>query len=443
MIDEYGKGESTGQLHSTRRMVYTDWTKEDVTISKADRAVLIRLAERVATIAATPEMDEKRARWRAINSLQKNRPVVFCDPENGWNEIITSAQMESAGKIAQHWETNLRKEIFWGEEMGDDRPVERFFDVPATFAVDDWGIEIIEHSTAIDGGPNALAWSPAIEDYDKDLPRLKMPTINIDQETTERSFQLAQDIFGDILEVRPKSVWWPSLGITREFIKLRGLMNLYTDFYDYPDQMKEFLTFISRTLLAKLDFLEENNLLWLNNDTSYVGSGGFGNTDELPQSDFDGRVRLIDLWGYTESQESTGVGPDQYEEFIFPAEKPIMARFGLTCYGCCEELPSRWHVVKKHHGLRRVSCSPWSDVAQMAANLEDKYIISVKPNPASLAKAEPDWQAIRQEIRTICETTKDNVIELIMKDNHNLGGNPANVVNWCRIAKEEAQQFGD
>lgn len=443
MIEDYGNGESTGQLHSTKREIYTGWIKDDLLVADQDRKILRNLAERIAHLATGAEMDEKRSRWRSINSLKKNRPVIFCDPENGWNQIITETQMECEGKIARHWEMNLRKEIFWGEEMGDDRPVETYFNVPATIAPDDWGIKIIEHSTDTQGGPNALAWSPAITDYDKDLPRLKMPSIDIDKEVSEGSYQLAKDILGDILRVRPKSTWWPSLGITKEFIKLRGLMNLYTDFYDHPEETKEFLTFISKTVMAKLDFLEQGNLLWLNNDTTYVGSGGFGITDELPQPDFDGRVRLIDLWGHTESQETTGVGPDQYEEFVFPAEKPIMERFGLTCYGCCEELHSRWHVVKKHHGLRRVSCSPWCDVAQMSANLEDKYIISVKPNPASLAKAEPDWEAIRQEIRTICETTRDNVIELIMKDNHNLGGNPANVVNWCRIAKEEAQQFGD
>lgn len=443
MIEDYGKGISTGQLHSTKREIYTGWAKHDLMVSETDQVVLRKLAAQVAVLAAGSEMDDKRARWRAINSLQRNRPVIFCDPENGWNEIITTAKMECEGKIARHWEMNLRKEIFWGEEMGDDRPVEKYFNVPATIAPDNWGLEIIEHSTDSQGGPKALAWSPAIEDYDKDLPRLKMPTIEIDEEVSEGSYQLAKDILGDILEVRPKSAWWPSLGITKEFIKLRGLMNLYTDIYDHPDEMKNFLSFISKTVMTKLDFLEEHNLLWLNNDTTYVGSGGFGITDELPQSDFDGRVRLIDLWGHTESQETTGVGPDQYEEFVFPMEKPIMERFGLTCYGCCEELHSRWHVVKKHHGLRRVSCSPWSDVAQMSVNLEDKYILSVKPNPASLARAEPDWGAIRQEIRSICETTRENVVELIMKDNHSLGGNPKNVVNWCRIAKEEAHQFGD
>jgi hypothetical protein len=25
--------------------------------------------------------------------LEKTRPVVFCDPENSWNEIITDAKM--------------------------------------------------------------------------------------------------------------------------------------------------------------------------------------------------------------------------------------------------------------------------------------------------------------------------------------------------------------
>jgi hypothetical protein len=26
-----------------------------------------------------------------------------------------------------------------------------------------------------------------------------------------------------------------------------------------------------------------------------------------------------------------------------------------------------------------------------------------------------------------------------MKDNHTIGGNPQNVIDWCRIAREEAE----
>ena len=79
------------------------------------------------------------------------------------------------------------------------------------------------------------------------------------------------------------------------------------------------------------------------------------------------------------------MSPAMYEEFIFPYEKPIMERFGLNCYGCCEPLHGRWHVVRQHPHLRRVSCSPWANVDKMADYLGDKYIFSLKPNPAALA----------------------------------------------------------
>ena len=435
----YGNGPSTGQEQTDSRKVFTGFTSQDLEMSNADKHVLRQLAEKVAALAAKPEMGEKRELWRKLNMLEKTRPVILCSPENGWNEIITEAQMMCKGKIARHWEMDLRKEIFWGEEMGDDRPVEPYFNVPCTIDPDDWGVEIIEHETGIQDG--SKAWEPSITDYDKDLQRLKMPMINIDWETSNGSHEIAKETFGDILQVRQKSLWWSSMGITKEIVKLRGLMNLYTDFYDYPDGLKSLLAFITKTNLAKLDFLEENNLLQLNNDGTYIGSGGFGFTDELPRADFEGKVRTIDLWGFTESQETVNVSPEMYEEFVFPAEKPIMDRFGLTCYGCCEELHSRWHVVKNHHNLRRVSCSPWADVKKMSAFLEDRYILSLKPIPTPLSYSALDKESIRTEIRGLLDITKDNVVELIMKDNHTIGNKPENVVEWSRIAKEEAMRI--
>ena len=437
-MEKYGHGPSTGQIQENARRVYTGFTPQDLKMSEEDKRVLRKLAEKVAALAATPAMAEKRELWRKLNMLEKIRPVVLCSPENGWNEIITEKQMQCNGKIARMWEMDLRKEIFWGEEMGDDKAVEPYFDVPCTISHDDWGVEITEHRTADQDG--SKSWDPPIKDYDKDFDRLKMPTIDIDWETSRQSLEIAQDVFGDILTVRQKSVWWSSFGITREVIKLRGLMNLYNDFYEHPEGLKALMAFISKSNLAKLDYLEDNNLLHLNNDGTYIGSGGYGFTDELPQTDFDGRVRSIDLWGFTESQETVNVSPDHYEEFVFVHEKPIMARFGLTCYGCCEELHSRWHVVKNHHKLRRVSCSPWADIEKMSTFLKDQYILSLKPSPTPLSAPALDKEAIRQEIRRLLEATKDNVVELIMKDNHTIGKNPDNVVQWSRIAKEEAER---
>jgi len=439
-MEKYGNGESTGLDQTAAGKITTGFTPEDLEISPEEQEVLKRLAGQVAKIAASREMAEKRLLWKKHNMLEKTRPVVFCDPENGWNEIITETQMECRGKIARRWEMDLRKEIFWGEGMGDDKPVEPFFDVPYTVSPDDWGVRVEYHKTNSQG---SYVWDAPVQDYDHDLKKLHDPAFDIDWETTNACNELAKNIFDGILTTRLKGTWWWSLGLTWPAATLRGLQNIFFDFIDHPDGIKELLSIISNGFLHKLDYLEKNDLLSMNNDGTYVGSGGYGFTDELPQKDFTGQVRCIDMWGFTESQETVNVSPEMYEEFIFTYEKPIMERFGLTCYGCCEPVNSRWHIVKRHHGLRRVSCSPWVDVEKMAEYLQDKYVYSLKPNPAAISEPVADWEAIRKDIREKLAITKDCRVEIIMKDNHTIGKRPENVVEWCRIAREESDRvFG-
>jgi len=437
MIENYGNGKSTGLDQTAAGKIQTGFTLADVEISKEDKIILRNLAEKVKKLASVPIMEEKRELWKKHNMLEKTRPVVFCDPENGWNEIITERQMKCKGKLARRWEMDLRKEIFWGEEMGDDKPVEPYFDVPYTVSPDDWGVVPIYYQTDKAG---SYVWDPPIKNYKTDLKKIHSPEFETDWDTTNGCLELAKDIFGDILTVRLKGIWWWSLGITFPAVTLRGLNNFFCDFIDHPEELKELLSIISKGYLQKLDFLEQNNLLSLNNDGTYVGSGGFGFTEELPHKNFDGRVRTIDMWGFTESQETVNVSPPMYEKFVFPYEKPIMDRFGLTCYGCCEPLHPRWHIVKQHHNLRRVSCSPWVDIEKMASYLEDKYIFSMKPNPAVLAKPIINKESIRKGIRKAFEITKECIVEIIMKDNHTIGGRPENVVEWCKIAREEAER---
>jgi hypothetical protein len=130
-----------------------------------------------------------------------------------------------------------------------------------------------------------------------------------------------------------------------------------------------------------------------------------------------------------------------FEEFVFPYQVPILDRFGLNCYGCCEPLHSRWHVVKRFPRLRRVSVSPWADAAKMAEFLGADYIYSYKPSPADLARETLDEDRIRAELRHILEITRPCRVEVIMKDNHTIGNNPQNVIRWCRIAQEEAARI--
>ena len=438
-MQDYGGGASPGLEQTISESIQTGFTAADLVLRKEERSILRGLAEKVAELASLPLMEEKRGLWQRHNKLQKTRPIIFCDPENGWNEIITERQLQCRTRIARRWEMNLRKEIFWGEHMGDDRPVEAVFNVPYTCSVDFWGLPISYRRTEQLG---SFVWDAPLKDYATDLKKIHPLTFEIDWGVSNGCVELAKALFDGILTVRQKGTWWWSLGITYPAILLRGLENVLTDFHEHPDELKELFSIISAGFMKKLDHLEAANLLSLNNDGTYIGSGGYGYTDELPPPDSDGRVRCRDMWGFTESQETVGVSPRMYEEFVFPYEKPIMDRFGLTCYGCCEPVDSRWHVVKRHHKLRRVSCSAWAKLEKMAGFLQDQFILSLKPAPSVLATPHPDWEAIRAYLHKAIELTRGCRLEIIMKDNHTLAGRPQNAFDWVKIAKQEAEGAG-
>jgi hypothetical protein len=322
--------------------------------------------------------------------------------------------------------------------MGDDRIIEPFFNIHYVYNESDWGMQETKVG-GINGG--SYRWEAPLKDY-KDLGRLHFPKIKVDYEQTGKLFALAAEVFGDYLTVRLRGSWWWSLGLTWTLINLRGLEQAMLDMYDYPDELHKLMEILRDGNLARLDFLESNGLLSLNNKGDYVGSGGFGWTNELPQRDFSGKnVRTMDMWGFAESQETVGVSPEMFGEFVLPYQLPLLEKFGLNCYGCCEPLNSRWHLVEKIPGLRRVSVSPWSNLSDMAEKLSGNYIYSMKPSPAYLAVENMDEGHIRKNLRDALHITRSCRVEVIMKDNHTIGRNPQNVIRWCRIAREEAERL--
>jgi hypothetical protein len=406
-------------------------------LNQRERLILRELAKQVADLAARPVEEEKRELWYRHNALEPTRPLVFCDPENGWNEILTPETLQCEGGLARAWEWHLRREVFWGAQMRDDKVIEPVFNVGHVYTETDWGLR----ETRIGGeGGGSWRWEAPLKTYD-DMDKLRFPQITVDYEATQELLQLAQETFGDILQVRLKTVWWWSFGMTQTLVYLRGLEQIMYDMVDCPDELHRLMAFLRDGHAARLDFLEKNGLLFLNNDGTYVGSGGFGWTHELPQPDFNGHVRPVDMWGFAESQETVGISASMFEEFIFPYQLSLLERFGLNCYGCCEPLDSRWHVVEKFPRLRRVSMSPWVNVAVMAERLGNRYIFSWKPHPGVLATDTFDEEFVRQTLRQGLRALKRNDcrVEIIMKDCHTIRHDPQRVIRWVQIAKEEAE----
>jgi len=406
----------------------------EVFISNGDREILRRLAEKVKLLASHPEQEKKRELWYYHNSLKGDRPVVLCDPENGWNEIITEGSIECSGDLARRWEVALTKEVFWGQSIRDDRPIEPFFYIGHTYTESDWGVDL-KYIGGMEGG--AYTWNTPIQS-EADTDRLHPSRIEIDYKTTMETLGLAGEVFDGLLKVRLRGSWWWSFGMTVDLIRLVGLTQMMMYMYDKPSLLHRVMAFLSKNNMRKLDFLEKNGLLSLNNNDSYVGSGGIGYCRELPRRNLESSyVRTADMWGFSESQETVGVSPQMFEEFVFQYQLPIIERFGLNCYGCCEPVHTRWHIIKNIPNLRRISVSAWADRKIMSQNLEDRYIFSWKPNPALLAVPNLDEDSARKYVKETLELTKGCVVEIIMKDNHTIGHNPENVINWVRIAREE------
>jgi hypothetical protein len=410
----------------------------EVFLLPGDRSILRELAEKVAGHAASPPQRHKRELWRRHNDLEPVRPLVFCDPENGWNEILPSASLRCRSALARRWEMVLRKELFWAESLLDDKVIEPFFDIGYTHSEDDWGLNE-KQIGGTEGG--SYVWEAALS-READIEKLHPPAFRIDLETTRQTVSLAEDTYGDLLRVRLTGVWWWSLGLTLNLSLLRGLEQVMYDLVERPQLVHRLMGILRDGYLQKLDYLEANGFLSPNTDL-YVGSGGFGYTSQLPAPAASGAVRTKELWGFAESQETVGVSPAMFAEFILPYQLPLLKRFGLNCYGCCEPLDSRWAAVKQVPNLRRVSVSAWANLEKMAQLLEARYVLSWKPNPADLARPRIDEPALRKQLRRSLEITRGCRVEIIMKDNHTLAGNPQNAVRWVQIAKQEAERIGN
>ncbi len=407
----------------------------DFLFTSAETEILRSLAARVAEAAARPDMKKKADLWTRHNDLKTDTPLVFIDPEYGWNELVPPGTLGCMDPLARTWEMYLRKLIYWADVLKDDRVITGDFDVPFSFQDTGWGIS--EQKTGEKQG-NAYHIEAVLEDFKADFEKLHHPEIIIQREESDAVMELAHAVFDGILRVRRKHAWWWTLGLGWDYVFLRGMENYMCDFLVEPEWTRRLLDFLCEGKLKMLDFLQENHLLTRNTGATYVGSGGFGFTNALPSEEENScGVKLSEMWGFCDAQETAQMSPAFYGEFLLPLHQKILGRFGLSCYGCCEGYESKWEYVKQLPNLRRVSVSPWAKWETVPENLGKDYIASVKPNPSPLAERAMDEEAVRRDCREAAEKTKGGICEFIMKDNHTLGNNPDNATRWTQIMREE------
>jgi hypothetical protein len=410
-------------------------------ISSRDRDVLRRWAARKVEIAGSALNQERRDAWYRLDSGQGCRPMIIAEFEGVRDETRawSDADLECEDPWARGVERTLRFEVYRHDVLQDDHVVEPWMNVNWQVSTSDFGVPVVKHSGDRDGHMGARRWDPPIQDFDRDFSKLKPRTFSVDRGLSLERVADLESALGDLLPVRMRGSFYWTLGLTWPAIELVGLESLMLLMYDNPEGLHRLMAFLRDDHLAFVEWLEREGLLSLNNENDPIGSGSFGYTRDLPQTGWTPgeRVRSRDLWVLSESQETVGVGPDLFEEFVFPYQLSIMERFGKTYYGCCEPVHGRWHVLKKIPNLARVSVSPWADQAFMADALGRQYVFSRKPNPTLVSTGVFDEEAIREDLRQTMRVARNCRLEVIMKDVHTLNNEPGRLARWVQIAREE------
>lgn len=409
-------------------------------MSPKDRRIVRDLAKRVAEIAALPIQGERRDLWRRHNALGITRPMILVFPEGSWGEILPGSALECESKEARGIERRLRSRIIQHEFLGDDSVIEGEWVVGKAIRQTGWGLDARHVASSETRG--AWGFDPVVREP-ADLGKLRHPEVTYDEDATARSLEAARDMLGDILEVKPKGVAHVSFHLMSIWIQLRGLTQVMTDMYSEPGMLHDAMAFLEEGHHGIVRQYVEQNLLDLNNDGTYNSTGGNGYTDELPAEGFDpARVRPCDMWASAESQEMAQVSPELHEEFVMQYERRLLEGWGLTGYGCCEDLSRKLDGVFSMNGMRRISVAPFADVKACAEKILDRYIFSWKPNPSHLV-GKFDTEAIRSYIRSALEVTGANgcVVEMVLKDTHTCEGRPERFREWVRIAREEVDRF--
>jgi hypothetical protein len=409
-------------------------------ISLDDRTILSDLARQVAGIAALPVQAERRELWKRHNSLKPARPLILIFPEGAWEELLPEDALLCQGEEARRFEWALRSRIYTHEHLQDDTVIEREWIVHKVIHNSGWGLEPRRIPSPEARG--AWRFDPVIR-RPADLEKLRFPEITYDEEATQRALGQAQDLLGDILDVKLKGVAHLSYHLMSEYTDLRGLEEVMLDMYAEPQMLHDAMVFLEEGHRRILQQYVEQNLLSLNNDGTYHNSGGNGYTDELPAPGFDPeRVRPCDMWASAEAQQMAQVGPRQHTEFALEYEKRLLEPFGLTGYGCCEDLTRKLDDVLCIPHLRRVSISPFANVDACAEKLEDRVIYSWKPRPSDLV-GQFQEERIRRYIRHTIEVAQRHgcVLEIILKDTHTCEYHPERFDRWAQIARQEVDRL--
>ena len=403
-----------------------------MTTTTQDVAILRGLAARYAAVAADGVQHERRERWRALNSLEPVRPPIYVRGGNCWDEVPELNERRCEDGLLAGVERRIRHLLYWAS-LSDDSVFEPWLTIGAVHRARGWGLEPDSTPPAEPGG----TWkhTPPIQAED-DLRKLVMPHHEIDEPATAERAQRVRDAVGDILPIHvdrgPALRMW-SGDLATILGHMRGIENFMLDMMDRPAWLHELMGFFRDGVLATHDQAERAGDWSLCEHQNQA----MPYSRELPDPALDSYgAKRSQLWGYAAAQEFTLVSPAMHEEFLLNYQRPILDKFGLLAYGCCEDLTRKIDMLRTLPNLRRIAVAPVADVRSCAEQIGGDYVMSYRPNPAQMVCCGFDENRIREIVARDLKSCRGQCVDITLKDVHTIEHQPRRLGEWVRIVRE-------
>ncbi len=134
------------------------------------------------------------------------------------------------------------------------------------------------------------------------------------------------------------------------------------------------------------------------------------------------------------------VSPQMHEEFVLEYQLPIMEKFGLVAYGCCEDLTHKIDMLRRIPNLRRIAVTPVADVARCAERIGEDYVFSWRPNPALMVSCGFDEERVRRIIREGLQAARGCHVDITLKDIETVQGDPTRLRRWVEVVREVIEE---
>ncbi len=411
-----------------------------------ERSYLRELAKKQAEYAALPIMEERKQMWYDLNDAKPGaRPPMIVETWTFDRDFMHSDVFKCESQPGRGIETQLLRNIRNHEIIDDDKVMPDSFDIGWFATIDELGVKIeCDHAKDAEGVVLGYKLHHPIKDLKTDLEQLKPAQCRVNKKGTLEWKAFVEELLGDIMPVNIRSGPYGPTMLTHCVINLMGMEAFYMAMYDSPGEVHKLMSFLRDNSLRMMHWAESEGLLALNNNGQESFGSSFNWTTKLPAPGYEeGPARLCDMWGSSNSQETTGISPEMFHEFCFPYYKDVCEPLGLLYYGCCEPVHPFWNDLQQLPHLKKISISRWCDEKFMGDALRGTEIIySRKPDPNFLSlDVKLDEDAWAKHIRETLEATKGVFTEFIVRDVYTLHGNLNNARRCVEIARKQIDKY--